>query len=192
MTAVTLGGCARSTTRDLAGRVHRGSRLLARWLSQFGDEPDEQTDYPAFIAEVGALAMGSTTYEWIAAELGFVDDPGTWPYEQPTWVFSGREAAAPDGAGHPVRLGRCRTGARRDGRGGGRQERLAGGRRGTGGAVPRRQAAGRDHRQRGSGDPRGGRAAVATQIVTPPLRLREARAVGEAFSFLRYEVQREA
>lgn len=56
------------------------------WLFQLGS-PSE-TDYPAFIAEVGALAMGSATYEWIlrhadqvAAETG-----SPWPYTQPTWV----------------------------------------------------------------------------------------------------------
>ena len=36
------------------------------WLMQFGaGEPGEETSYPAFIREVGALAMGSATYEWM-------------------------------------------------------------------------------------------------------------------------------
>lgn len=43
--------------------------------------------YDAFIREVGALAMGATTYRWVLA-----NDPGAaagnWPYEQPTWVFT--------------------------------------------------------------------------------------------------------
>ena len=47
-------------------------------------------EYPTFIADVGALAMGSTTYEWIAAYTGFLDDPSKWDYAQPTWVFSSR------------------------------------------------------------------------------------------------------
>ena len=33
------------------------------WLLQFGAV--EGTSYPAFIREVGAIAMGSTTYDWI-------------------------------------------------------------------------------------------------------------------------------
>lgn len=33
------------------------------WLFPLGDIND--TSYPAFIAEVGALAMGSSTYEWM-------------------------------------------------------------------------------------------------------------------------------
>ncbi len=60
------------------------------WLFPLGDVDD--TSYPEFIAEVGALAMGAKTYEWmlrhaetIAAQMG-----SPWPYTQPTWVFSTR------------------------------------------------------------------------------------------------------
>lgn len=45
------------------------------WLFPLGDVND--TSYPAFIEGIGALAMGSTTYEWmlrhadkVAAETG--------------------------------------------------------------------------------------------------------------------------
>lgn len=68
------------------------------WLFPLGDLND--TSYPAFIAEVGALAMGSATYEWllrhaqtVAAETG-----SAWPYPQPTWVFSTRTLPAVPGA----------------------------------------------------------------------------------------------
>lgn len=68
------------------------------WLFPLGDIND--TGYPAFIAEVGALAMGSATYEWmlrnaqtVAAETG-----AAWPYAQPTWVFSTRRLPAVPGA----------------------------------------------------------------------------------------------
>ncbi len=60
------------------------------WLFPLGDV--NETSYPSFIADVGALAMGSATYEWmlrhtdnIAAQTG-----SPWPYSQPTWVFSTR------------------------------------------------------------------------------------------------------
>ena len=60
------------------------------WLFPLGDV--NETSYPAFIADVGALAMGSATYEWmlrhtdkIAAQTG-----AAWPYSQPAWVFSTR------------------------------------------------------------------------------------------------------
>ena len=60
------------------------------WLFQFSDAPGMEQQYPQFIAEVGAMAMGSTTYEWIARHTGFLDDPSKWEYDLPTWVFSSR------------------------------------------------------------------------------------------------------
>jgi dihydrofolate reductase len=56
------------------------------WLFTRRREPGGPLDYETFIAGVGALAMGSTTYEWIL-EHG----SGTWPYELPCWVFTHRE-----------------------------------------------------------------------------------------------------
>lgn len=60
------------------------------WLFPLGDLND--SSYSEFIAEVGALAMGSATYEWmvrnadkVAAETG-----SSWPYTQPVWVFTSR------------------------------------------------------------------------------------------------------
>lgn len=56
------------------------------WLFPLGDV--NETSYPSFIADVGALAMGSATYEWMlrhAAQTG-----ARWPYSQSTWVFSTR------------------------------------------------------------------------------------------------------
>jgi dihydrofolate reductase len=60
------------------------------WLFPLGNLAE--TSYPSFIRDVGALAMGSATYEWmlrhadkVAAETG-----SSWPYTQPAWVFSSR------------------------------------------------------------------------------------------------------
>jgi dihydrofolate reductase len=60
------------------------------WLFPLADL--NESSYPGFIAEIGAIAMGSTTYEWIlghsnevAAETGSV-----WPYSRPVWVFTTR------------------------------------------------------------------------------------------------------
>lgn len=68
------------------------------WLFPLADP--NQTSYPGFIANVGALAMGSSTYEWmlrhgdtVAAETG-----SPWPYEQPTWIFSSRDLPRVPGA----------------------------------------------------------------------------------------------
>jgi hypothetical protein len=38
------------------------------WLFALGSVTE--TSYPTFVAEVGALAMGSGTYEWIIARVG--------------------------------------------------------------------------------------------------------------------------
>jgi len=54
------------------------------WLFTRAREEDGPLSYGAFVAEVGALAMGATTYEWL---LEHVDE---WPYELPCWVFTHR------------------------------------------------------------------------------------------------------
>jgi dihydrofolate reductase len=68
------------------------------WLFQFGEEPPG--DYNTFIAAIGALAMGSSTYEWLLRNHVFPPDgeQRDWPYEQPTWVFSTREQRNVPGA----------------------------------------------------------------------------------------------
>jgi len=67
------------------------------WLFQFGEVGGMLDDYPSFISEVGAMAMGSTTYEWIAQHTGFIDDPSKWEYSIPTWVFTSRDFSRPPG-----------------------------------------------------------------------------------------------
>jgi dihydrofolate reductase len=64
------------------------------WLVTMPGGDDEANPYPQFIAEVGALVMGATTYEWVLAH-----DEGPWPYEQPTWVFTHRELPVREGGG---------------------------------------------------------------------------------------------
>jgi len=68
------------------------------WLFPLGDI--DQTSYPAFIEGVGAIAMGSTTYEWILRNATSVSEQtgSAWPYTQPTWVFTRRKLPRPDGA----------------------------------------------------------------------------------------------
>jgi dihydrofolate reductase len=61
------------------------------WLFPLGNISD--TSYPQFIKDVGALAMGSATYEWMLRHVVKPEctSPGEWPYQQPTWVFSSRK-----------------------------------------------------------------------------------------------------
>jgi dihydrofolate reductase len=62
------------------------------WLTSRDIDPAGPMHYEAFVRDVGALAMGATTYQWILDH-----DPGDWPYAQPTWVFTHREFPAPRG-----------------------------------------------------------------------------------------------
>jgi dihydrofolate reductase len=70
------------------------------WLFTREQDRDGPLNYDAFIAEVGALAMGSTTYEWVL-DHEFADKPleeWKWPYDVPCWVFTHRELRVVPGA----------------------------------------------------------------------------------------------
>lgn len=85
------------TASSLDGFIATEDHSL-EWLFPLADL--EATSYPAFIAEVGAIAMGSSTYEWLLRhmiKLGAADE-GVWPYSQPAWIFSSRKLDAPAGA----------------------------------------------------------------------------------------------
>lgn len=68
------------------------------WLLQLGSV--EETSYPAFIRDVGAIAMGSHTYEWILRHQSDSEPnrPLEWEYEQPVWVFTTRALPKVPGA----------------------------------------------------------------------------------------------
>ncbi len=68
------------------------------WLFPLGDLND--SSYPEFISEVGALAMGSGTYEWMLrhAEKVAAETGSPWPYTQPAWVFTSRSLSPIEGA----------------------------------------------------------------------------------------------
>ncbi len=158
------------------------------WLLQFGDV--EGTSYPTFIREVGAIAMGSTTYEWILRHQVHVDVAKLkpWPYEQPTWVFTSRSLPIVEGA--DIRF------ARGDVRPVHKEMAAAAGDKNIW-IVGGGELAGQfyDHGlldeliiqvtsvTLGSGSP-----LLPRVITTPPLRLKSAATYGEAFAELRYEV----
>lgn len=68
------------------------------WLFPLGDLDD--SSYPEFIAEVGALAMGSATYEWMLrnADRVVAEAGSAWPYAQPAWIFTSRKLPIIEGA----------------------------------------------------------------------------------------------
>ncbi len=63
------------------------------WLFTRDQDRAGLLNYADFIAGVGALAMGSSTYEWILDHEFKGKDPAEWrwPYEIPCWVFTSRE-----------------------------------------------------------------------------------------------------
>jgi dihydrofolate reductase len=80
------------TATTLDGFIADESHSLD-WLFTRNQDRAGPLNYNDFIAGVGALAMGSTTYEWILDHEFADKDPSEWkwPYEVPTWVFSSRE-----------------------------------------------------------------------------------------------------
>jgi dihydrofolate reductase len=75
------------------------------WLTGYegsfegADSDEEQAGYDSFYEGIGALVMGSTTYEWVLAH------GRGWPYAgKPTWVLSSRELGGPEGQGVDVRI----------------------------------------------------------------------------------------
>ena len=85
------------TATSIDGYIADDENSLS-WLFQFGQIQSMQDNYPRFIKDVGAAAMGSTTYEWIIEQENMLEHPEKWPYEIPTWVFSSRELPTVDGA----------------------------------------------------------------------------------------------
>src|SRR5690348_16881867 len=73
------------TATTLDGYIADAANSL-EWLFTRQQTPDGPLTYADFIKDVGALAMGATTYEWILDHEG-----ARWPYELPSWVFTHRE-----------------------------------------------------------------------------------------------------
>ncbi|MGV9803530.1 dihydrofolate reductase family protein [Mycobacterium sp. NPDC003449] len=61
------------------------------WLTSRAIDAGGPFGYDAFIDDVGALAMGASTYEWIVQ-----NHPDDWMYEQPAWVLTHRPQLAVD------------------------------------------------------------------------------------------------
>ena len=79
--------CVYYTATTLDGFLADPDDSLA-WLMRQDLDEDGAHNYGAFIERVGALVMGSTTYDWVRANLAETGE--TWPYSQPTWVMSTR------------------------------------------------------------------------------------------------------
>jgi dihydrofolate reductase len=175
------------TASSLDGFIADAEHSL-EWLFQFGDGAD--AEYAAFVRGVGAVAMGSTTYEWILRHhiLPGAERPQPWPYAQPTWVFTSRTLREAQGADVRFVSGDVRpVHAAMAAAAGGKNLWLVGG----GDLVGQFH----DHGlldeilvgvapvTLGTGAP-----LLPRRITTPPLRLVSATAYGDTFALLRYEV----
>jgi dihydrofolate reductase len=179
------------TASSLDGFIATSDDSL-EWLFPLGDI--NATGYPQFIAGVGSLAMGSATYEWMLRHVvrPGTAQPGAWPYEQPTWVFSTRSHQPVPGA--PIRFVRGDVRPVHD------EMRVAAAGKniwlvGGGDLVGQFHDAGLLDEvivQVGSVTLGAGKPLLPRAIVNPPLRLVEARRIGDGFAELRYEVPRPA
>jgi dihydrofolate reductase len=70
------------------------------WLFVQHQDRAGPLNYDEFFADVGAVAMGSTTYDWILDHHLKDKDPSEWkwPYDVPSWVFTHRQLRAVPGA----------------------------------------------------------------------------------------------
>jgi dihydrofolate reductase len=177
------------TASSLDGFIATSDDSL-EWLFPLGDI--NLTSYPQFIKEVGALAMGSATYEWMLRHIvkpGSAN-PGEWPYDLPAWVFSSREL--PGIPGKDIRFAkgdvrpvheRMRTAAN------GKNVWIVGG----GELVGKFHDAGLLDDiivQVGSVTLGSGKPLLPRAITTPSLKLVSVQRIGEGFAELRYEVPR--
>ena len=67
------------------------------WLFESGSKEatsrDSRERFDTFFADVGAMAMGATTYEWVLDHDQLLDNPDAWRGyygETPCWVFTHR------------------------------------------------------------------------------------------------------
>jgi len=158
------------------------------WLFPLGELAE--TSYPAFIKDVGALAMGSATYEWMLRHAvgPEAERPEPWPYQQPTWVFTSRTLPPVPGADIRFVRGNVRPVHRAMVEAAGRKNVwIVGG----GELVGQFYDAGlldELYVQVGSVTLGAGKPLLPRAITMPPLRLVSARAVGTGFAELHYEV----
>jgi len=175
------------TAASLDGFIATADDSL-EWLFPLGDI--EATSYPTFIRGVGAITMGSATYEWMLRHVvePAAAPPRPWPYEQPAWVFTSRRLPPVPGADirfvrgdvRPVHAEMARAAA-------GKNLWIVGG-GDLAGQFHDRGLLDELFVQVGSVTLGAGKPLLPRAITSPPLRLVSVRAIGTGFAELHYEV----
>jgi dihydrofolate reductase len=80
------------TATTIDGFIADPDNSLA-WLFEVEDDIS-RSPFPTFFADVGAFAMGATTYEWVLDHDSMLSEPAKWHEYYgavPCWVFTHRE-----------------------------------------------------------------------------------------------------
>ena len=187
-----MGATQYYTATSLDGYIADENNSLD-WLFEVDRGDDAGESYEAFFADVGAMAMGATTYEWVLGHERVLEEPDKWRAwygDTPCWVFTHRTFPVVPGAnivfveGDVAPVHEQMADAA-----GGKNVWLVGG----GELVGQFH----DHGlldelfvQFGSVTLGAGKPLLPRTIVDPPLKLLSVRAIGTGFAELNYEVQR--
>lgn len=71
------------------------------WLFEVPGSTEAESGIGDFMATIGVLAMGSSTYEWVVRHEQLTEKPETWREwydDRPTWVFTHRDLPVVAGA----------------------------------------------------------------------------------------------
>jgi dihydrofolate reductase len=71
------------------------------WLFPWGEADVHERHWNEFFGQVGAMAMGATTYRWVLDHEDLIQNPGRWREfygDVPCWVFAHRDLPPIPGA----------------------------------------------------------------------------------------------
>lgn len=86
------------TATSITGHITDEDHSLD-WL--FAVDHKDADDHEAFMADVGVMVEGSSTYEWVLRETNMLAEPQKWQQfygSRPTFVFTSRSLPTPEGA----------------------------------------------------------------------------------------------
>ncbi|QDQ96270.1 dihydrofolate reductase family protein [Tomitella fengzijianii] len=78
------------TASSLDGYIATDDHSLA-WLLSRDIDDDGPMNHGEFMAGIGAVAMGASSFNWIRGQLG----QDEWPYAVPCWIFTHGSAEPP-------------------------------------------------------------------------------------------------